>query len=230
MLLWLALAAIAHLKTAVVAKPISVRDHALVCRTVLRTFRLVDVDGDDAVCEHAGDGGAVTGGRLGAHVCAAPTGGVRCWGLGSVGQLGYGNGDTVGLFEFPSNHSDLNVAAERVTSLCAVYIHTCALLESGNVKCWGENANGALGYESSVPNVGLTNVLADMGYVNVSTTKKVTQIACKGMATCALLDNGKVRCWGDLGTGGPLSVRDVDVSSTESVTQICVGASHCALC
>lgn len=130
-----------------------------------------------------------------------------------------------------------------MTALFASAAHTCALLESGRVKCWGENNKGQLGYGNTIP-VGLTNVPADVGLVNVSTThKNVIQIACGLFGICAVLENGKVRCWGDgssgvLGHGNkasigvsnvPAAVGDVIVS-TQNVTEICVGDAHaCAV-
>ena len=37
------------------------------------------------------------------------------------------------------------LAGSVVTSVCAGYYFTCALLDSGSVQCWGNNENGELG-------------------------------------------------------------------------------------
>jgi alpha-tubulin suppressor-like RCC1 family protein len=75
------------------------------------------------------------------HACIGNdyTGGVWCWGKGGSGQLG--NDDTSNAF-----------AAVQVSgigsfpqSLAAGGFHTCAILSSPNVVCWGANDFGQLG-------------------------------------------------------------------------------------
>lgn len=71
--------------------------------------------------------------------------------------------------------------------------HTCALLEGGAVKCWGEGEHGALGYGSS-ENVGDDETPALMGAVVLG--EAATQILAGPNHTCAVLASGNVRCWG----------------------------------
>ena len=64
------------------------------------------------------------------HACAQlNTGAVRCWGLGVLGSLGYGNQDTIGDDENPAEAGDVNVGA-TVSQLTAGNGHVCALLET----------------------------------------------------------------------------------------------------
>jgi prepilin-type processing-associated H-X9-DG protein len=83
--------------------------------------------------------------------------------------------------------------------------HACALLDNHRVKCWGFNRNGELGLgdgfrRGSIP--------AEMGnalpFVDLGTGRTATAIAAGGETTCAILDDGSVKCWGlgDL-TGQP---------------------------
>ncbi|MBC8292718.1 MAG: hypothetical protein H8E45_06075, partial [Proteobacteria bacterium] len=73
----------------------------------------------------------------GYHTCATLDSGiVRCWGYGSSGQLGYGNTDSIGDNEDPVSAGDVNVGG-TVVQLAAGLNHTCALLDSGAVRCWG---------------------------------------------------------------------------------------------
>jgi len=74
------------------------------------------------------------------HTCARlPDGSVRCWGLNNAGQVQ------------PGGALDIVTPVEPVAGLTAVFDlsaglrHTCVLTVAGQVRCWGANANGALG-------------------------------------------------------------------------------------
>ncbi len=67
--------------------------------------------------------------------------------------------------------------------------HTCALLAGGTVKCWGDNTQGQLG-----TGVGCTE--ASPVPLPVANLCRVKALAASTFHTCALLDNGTVRCWG----------------------------------
>jgi alpha-tubulin suppressor-like RCC1 family protein len=45
-------------------------------------------------------------------------------------------------------------------AIAAGWDHTCALLESGGLRCWGSGADGRLGY-ASTDNIGDDDVPAD---------------------------------------------------------------------
>lgn len=173
------------------------------------------------------------------HTCALlDTGDVRCWGQGSLGQLGYGNTDNIGDDELPNTVGTVAVGG-TVTQIALGMQHTCALLDTGNVRCWGEGAHGRLGYGNS-SRIGDNETPATAGDVNVGGT--VVQVTAGGFHTCALLDTEDVRCWGSsyygqLGYGNtdnigdneaPATAGDVDVGGT--VVQIVAGYEHtCAL-
>ena len=78
---------------------------------------------------------------------------LKCWGLNTNGELGYGDvaqrGDGVG--EMGDYLSTVNVGTGLVTESvhCGQY-HTCAVLSNGiSLKCWGLNTNGQLGQGST---------------------------------------------------------------------------------
>ena len=201
--------------------------------------------GDDETPASAGDvnvGAKVSQIAVGArHSCALlDSGRVRCWGANWYGQLGYGNAFYIGEHSYSAG--DVNVGA-AVTHIAAGGGHTCVLLDSGRVSCWGANGTGQLGY-GHTNSIGDDESPVDAGNVNVGGT--VTQIAAGGGHTCALLDSGRVRCWGgnwygqlgyghrnNIGDDETLAdVGDVDLGldDTVKVTQIAAGNGHtCAL-
>jgi alpha-tubulin suppressor-like RCC1 family protein len=172
------------------------------------------------------------------------SGNVRCWGQGTFGKLGYGSTANIGASDPEDivNAGDVNIGG-AVKQIAAGGNYNCALLESGNVRCWGNGAHGKLGY-GSTSNVGDTspNDIINAGDVNVG--GPVKQIAAGSDHTCALLETGNVRCWGRgtngrLGYGNTSNVGDTgpndivnagDVNVGGSVKQIAAGSHHtCAL-
>jgi alpha-tubulin suppressor-like RCC1 family protein len=184
--------------------------------------------------------GRITAGA--AHTCVLLNSGpVYCWGRGDLGQLGRGNKLLIGDDEPAGTAGPVAFGGQVVVDIEAGDNHTCALLASGNVRCWGLGTDGRLGYASTATlGDGAGETPADLPNVDVGGTVK--QIAAGGQHTCALLTNGTVRCWGrntagQLGAGNttaigdnetPASVDPVDVGGT--VKQIAAGGQHtCAL-
>jgi hypothetical protein len=132
-----------------------------------------------------------------AHTCVLTgPGRVRCWGDNQFGQLGYGNAISVGdaPTRLPSSAGDVPLpATDPVLQVVAGNNHTCALLQSGLVYCWGLNTSGQLGY-NRVDNLGDGEAVTSFGYVTLGDL--ATKIAAGGDHTCAILTSGAVRCWG----------------------------------
>jgi alpha-tubulin suppressor-like RCC1 family protein len=137
------------------------------------------------------------------HTCALlDNGSVRCWGNGMEGELGYGNTQGVGAINTPGSAGPVNMGAGRsAVAITAGAYHTCAILDNGNVSCWGRNESGQLGYGTVFNNVGDNETPGSMGPVNVGAGRTAVAIAAGEEHTCALLDNGTVRCWGANNTG-----------------------------
>jgi alpha-tubulin suppressor-like RCC1 family protein len=144
-----------------------------------------------------GLGSGVADVALGAnHTCALTTaGGVKCWGNNAVGQVGDGT--------FAERHIPTDVAGlgNGVTAITAGFNHACALLDTGSVKCWGDNfvgelGNGENGNTYSAP----TNVCVAPGIgpscTGGSALSGVVAIGAGDFHTCAVLSTGAVRCWG----------------------------------
>ncbi len=185
-----------------------------------------------------------------AHTCAIlDDATVRCWGDNASGRLGLADtndrGDAAG--EMGGNLPAVPLGSGRTaTALTAGDGHTCAILDTGRVKCWGDNVNGQLG-------LGDTNDRGDapgeMGgnlpAVDLGTGRTATAITAGYRHTCALLDDGSVKCWG--WNGGWLGLEDnldrgdgpgemgdalpaVDLGAGRTATAISAGERHtCAL-
>jgi alpha-tubulin suppressor-like RCC1 family protein len=169
------------------------------------------------------------------HTCALlDTGAVRCWG---TGILGYGNLEVIGDDESPASAGDIDVGG-RVVQIAAGMFQICALLETGSVRCWGRPYMGALGY-GNTQDIGDNETPASVGDVQVG--GPVTQIAAGDFAICALTGSD-VRCWGggdngELGYGNTEVIGDDETPASAGsvavggpVTRIDVGFLHvCAL-
>lgn len=166
----------------------------------------IDVGGDAGIVQiAAGD----------AHSCVLfATGRVKCWGLNYYGQLGYGHTNNIGddAGEYPSTAGDISVDPDAsVLQVAGGETHTCALLSTGRVRCWGMGEGGRLGY-GNINYVGDNEIPSAAGDVDVGGDAGVIQIVAGGSHTCALLASGKARCWGVadyygiLGYGNTLTV------------------------
>ena len=127
---------------------------------------------------------AITAGKF--HTCAIlEGGGVKCWGRGNYGQLGYDSrdnkGDAVGEME-SLRTVDLNASAIAIT---AGHDHTCAILDGGGVKCWGHGSYGQLGYDSTDNKGDAVGEMARLGTVNLGGS--AIAITAGGHHTCAIL-------------------------------------------
>ena len=158
------------------------------------------------------------------HSCALTTsGGVKCWGSNSSGQLG--NNSTTSS----STPVDVSGLSSGVSAVSSGSSHSCALTTSGGVKCWGNNGNGQLGDNSN------TSSLVPVDVSGLSSG--VTAISIGGQYSCALTSAGGVKCWGHAAYGqiGNGTFADqktpADVSGLSSgVSAIATGTWHaCAV-
>lgn len=131
---------------------------------------------------------------------------LKCWGRNHNGQLGYDSttnlGSTVGDM---SGLASVNLGTGRTAkSVSAGAAHTCALLDNNTVKCWGvNNFFGQLGYDDTTIRGNSGGSMAALAAVNLGTGRTAKGISCGGYHTCALLDNDKIKCWGQ-GSSGQL--------------------------
>ena len=137
--------------------------------------------------------------RLGfANECARTlAGGVRCWGRATGGLLGFGNLEDIGDNETAADIGPVPIGISgRVVDIGGGDDFVCAVFDSGRVRCWGSNHAGQLGmgHQRQI-NVGDDETPADMDS-DVLLGGNAVQVAGGRYKACALLDTGKVRCWG----------------------------------
>lgn len=90
-----------------------------------------------------------------------------------------------------------DAGALRVVSLAAGGEHVCALLSDGRVKCWGSASQGELGLGDTNKRGDASGEMgASLPSVSLGTGRKAVAIATGNYFTCAILDNGSVKCWG----------------------------------
>ena len=81
--------------------------------------------------------------------------------------------------------------------------HTCAILDNGDLKCWGLDNYGQLGDGGSNTNTNAPSSTA----INLGSGRTAVAVSAGNSHTCAILDNGEAKCWGydvygQLGDGG----------------------------
>ena len=108
---------------------------------------------------------------------------VKCWGSNDYGRLGTGNTNNLNT---PSAPIDLGGKAKAI-SLGGM--HSCAVLENEGLKCWGENYHGQLGTGD------YTNLNIPSAAINLE--GKAVAISLGEAHSCALLESGDVKCWGE---------------------------------
>src|SRR5262249_46538001 len=127
------------------------------------------------------------------------------WGFNSTGRLGLGDTTNRGDNRDMPGHQmgdklpPVNLGMDKkATALAAGMHHTCAVRSDGSIKCWGENNYGQLGLGDNTPRGSMPDQMgAQLPLVNLGTGKTVTALSAGYEHTCALLNDGKVKCWGE---------------------------------
>ncbi|PRQ04720.1 hypothetical protein ENSA5_04850 [Enhygromyxa salina] len=176
--------------------------------------------GDDETPAEAGDvplGGAAIGlASAGSNWCALlEDHSLRCWGRDAAyGMLGYGDifseTERVGDDETPADMGPVDIG-EPVEAVFMGGLRTCVLLEGDRIRCWGHGLMpGLLGYGPSITR------LYEPPSEDIDIGVGVRDLALGLKHTCALLDNGRIRCWG-LNSEGQLGLGDPDLAWTEGI-------------
>ena len=104
--------------------------------------------------------------------------------------------DTRGAFD-PTDAPVVCDASPCATQVVAGGDHFCARFRDGNVRCWGDPAFGATGTapdaEPGSPSDGDAGSTVQL----IADLDGVAELSAAGATTCARLDDGTVKCWGD---------------------------------
>ena len=149
------------------------------------------------------------------NTCAVGSDGlVYCWGRNGNGQIGNGqtSTNTCGnsghkCKDVPTATSLIGNSGDDIVSIAFGHQHACALLDTGDVECWGRNNAGQLGQgggDKDTPQP-----------VNLGAGRTATSIYAGGHYSCAILDDESVKCWGQ-NTDGQLGIGSTSNTNTPS--------------
>jgi E3 ubiquitin-protein ligase HERC3 len=138
---------------------------------------------------------------LGTFSCAVVSArNVKCWGANTLGQLGLGDSAQRGVNKPNEMGNRLPVVnlgtAYKAISVHVGNTHVCAILSDSTIKCWGANAYRQLGlgntngFGSSPTHMGDALPTVNLG------NNTVHALSLGFSHTCAILDDGTVKCWG----------------------------------
>jgi alpha-tubulin suppressor-like RCC1 family protein len=160
------------------------------------------------------------------HTCALlESGAVRCWGWDDYGQLGDATLASAGTAG-PGTTVDVPLpGGERAAAIATGGFHSCAVLRSGAVTCWGQNDAGQVGVVID-PNY---RALPPAALVDLGRGRRASRVVAGASHTCALLDDFSVKCWGlnlegELGVGDDTNRGGVDGSLGDALPRVQLGA------
>jgi alpha-tubulin suppressor-like RCC1 family protein len=155
------------------------------------------------------------------HVCALLSNStIKCWGENSFGQLGKNSTTPIGFST--GQMAALTAIAFGIgptpTQITAGEGHNCALFSDNNVRCWGRNARGQLGRDTTTNLGDTTHPIAGIAAVDLGGATAYS-VSAGAFHSCAVIDDGmnpdKLKCWGD-NTQGQLGQGDFTHRGTAS--------------
>ncbi len=119
-----------------------------------------------------------------------------------------------------------------IADVKAGHHHSCALLKSGTVKCWGHGQLGELGNGSSSQLGDQPGEMANLPAVSLG--RPATKLAVGFGTSCAILDDNSLKCWGQK-ISGPLNISatgtsPVNVPLADGRTVLDVSVAYNSVC
>lgn len=162
----------------------------------------------------------------GQHTCGvSTTGSTWCWGLNDSGQLGVENVDSI-CGSTPCTLMPQQVqSAPAFTELALGRGFSCGLTGSGDVYCWGANADGQLGDGQRQSRPAAMPVVSEVSFATLR--------AGSGHV-CGLSEAGALHCWGrsttGFGTGVDSFETDLPVRAAPELTLVEVSVGFDSQC
>jgi len=173
------------------------------------------------------------------HSCAVmANGAARCWGWNINGQLG-DSSTTNSPWPVQVSGIDGSTLATTAVSITAAFLHTCALMGNGTIRCWGYNWKGQLGDGTNTDRSTPVQVEVIDGLTDAN---KAVSVHTHYYHSCAAMEDGTATCWGEnnygqLGNNSttnstvPVRVSGIDGADDASTTvSVSTGGQYsCAL-
>ncbi|MGE3974491.1 MAG: RCC1 domain-containing protein [Bdellovibrionales bacterium] len=180
----------------------------------------------------------------GNHNCVSfEDGALKCWGWNNFGQLGIGHLSTIG--DEPNemggalSYTTLGLN-EKIREIYTGYQHSCALLESKKIKCWGYAGSGRLGLGDNKSRGDTPDEMGDaLPILDLGSGFEIKSLSI-AIPSCALTTQGRMKCWGansygELGIGDSTSrgtkltdmgdaLAHVDLGFNQEVIEISAGS------
>jgi alpha-tubulin suppressor-like RCC1 family protein len=148
------------------------------------------------------------------HACALTArGGVKCWGLNDHGQLGDG---TKNDRLTPVDVSGLSAGVQAIGTGS---FHSCAVTQSGGIKCWGENGAGALGDGTTKSRLTPVKVIGFGPTAVVAVVSRSVAVTSARVAAVKLRCGAQAHCRGTLALTGSVRLGSRSFSIPAGRTQ-----------
>ena len=140
------------------------------------------------------------------HTCVIKNSNLLCWGDNTWGKLGNGTVNNTNRPTYVLDRAGSTDLLSGVIGVIASVNHTCALLNTTKVKCWGlswrigkhQSSGIASPYPTFVKSLYTNQTESD---ASPDLTGAVA-LSATGYNTCAVINDGRVKCWGDTTGGG----------------------------
>lgn len=134
----------------------------------------------------------LTAGRR--HACVLTADGrALCWGWNVDGETGTGSsGISSSLIATPTPV----VGDHRFAAISAGSNFTCGASTTGQLFCWGNNVDGALGDNAADRCGDVAAVPCSARPVEIAAPERIRQVSSGTLHACALGESGSVYCWG----------------------------------
>ena len=125
-----------------------------------------------------------------------------CWGDNMLGQIGLGYMSN-NPFWMPKSipffnslsYGGLPNSLKKMIAVSVGSEHTCAIQDNGSGYCWGADDYSKLGNGANPPG-NIWNPHEPTWISVLPSNSKIAAISAGGHTTCAILDDGTIRCWG----------------------------------